>query len=244
MDKRKLTSALPAPLVPRSGTLYRLRSVFGELPPVQRAAAVASGVENQLLLALRNRLQSLDGTQSRSLDESADTLPTLIAADTAGILRDLHQRSIYQTKESATEDLVRTIVQQLVPDELRVLALVSDEGPHAMCHLDVAGRMGKPGYRLRGHLSRIAQESGLMLAQWAPHYLNHMIQLGLLDTGPVVKTLERNYESIENGLAVRALAADVERQAGAKVRFQRLSFSISDLGKTLWTKTLDCRDSD
>ena len=71
-----------------------------------------------------------------------------------------------------------------------------------------------------------------------------MIQLGLLDTGPVVKTLERNYESIENGLAVRALAADMERQAGAKVRFQRLSFAISDLGKTLWAKALDCRDSD
>lgn len=244
MDKRKLTAKLPVPLAPRNRTLHRLRSALGDLPPVQRAAAVAAEVENQLLQALRSRLQSLDGTPSAARPGGDNHLPTLIAADTAGILRDLHHRSIYQTKESATDDLIRTLVQQLVPDELRVLALVSDEQPHAMCHLDVTGRMGKPAYRLRGHLSRIAQESGLMLAQWAPHYLSRMIQLGLVETGPAVKTLVHNYESIENGLAVRALAADIERQAGARVRFQRLSFSISDLGKALWAEALDCRDGE
>ncbi|AZT82463.1 hypothetical protein EHN06_02305 [Marinobacter sp. NP-4(2019)] len=243
MDKRKLTSGLPVPSVPGNRTLLRLRSALGELPPVQRAAAVASEVENQLLLALRNRLQRLDGVASPHAN-SPEITPTLVTADTASILRDLHHRSIYQTKESATDDLIRVIVQQLVPDELRVLALVSDEQPHAMCHMDVMGRLGKPAYRLRGHLSRISQESGLMLGQWAPYYLNHLIQLGLVETGPSFKTLLQNYESIENGLAVRALTADVEGQSGMKVRFQRLSFSISDLGKTLWSKTLDCREND
>lgn len=224
------------------------RSLVGRLANtgLRTATQLYSDVETRVLQVIKDKLEGVEAHSFQSGDAAhgAGPIPLqVLRPDVSLLLADLHQRSIHQTRETAQDDLLRALILQLTPDELRVLALMSDGELHPACHLEAVGRLGKTVYRARSYLSRTAQESGLMLPQWAPTYLQHLLSLGLLKAGPELKPEQTRYETIENGLEVRSVVAELDAAASLKPRFQRFSLGLSDLGDWFWQASLAARES-
>lgn len=206
----------------------------------QIATQLYDEVEHRALQTIKRKLDQVDPDQPAENDASG--LPQLLRPDAHGLLAELYQRSLNQTVDSAWDDLLSLLAQQLVPDELRVLASLSDGEPHPVCHLDAVNRLGTKSLRVRSYLSRTAQESGIMLPEMAPIYLKHLLGLGLLDNGPEVTGHTPRYDTIENGLDVRAAIADLSGNgSNLKPRFQRFSVRLSALGQTFWEASLTAR---
>ncbi|MDX1757767.1 MAG: hypothetical protein R3175_17050 [Marinobacter sp.] len=214
---------------------------------LRTASQLINDVEHRVLQVVKDKLEAVEG-QTDGLPEalrsgSNSVAVQLLRPDPNQLLAELHQRSIHQTYESAQDDLLRSLTLQLVPDELRVLASLSDGDKHPVCHLEAISRLGKSVYRARSFLSRTPQESGIMLPSRAPTYLQHLLSLGLLEAGPELKPEQTKYDTIENGLEIRSVVAELEASPGLKPRFQRFSLGLSDMGRWFWQSSLAARES-
>ncbi|MDX1458133.1 MAG: hypothetical protein R3276_11140 [Marinobacter sp.] len=214
---------------------------------LRTASQLFNEVEHRVLQVIKDKLDSVENPANGLPDPLKSGSPSvpiqLLRPDPNQLLGELHQRSIDQSNKSAQDDLLRSLTLQLVPDELRVLASLSDGDKHPVCHLEAVGRLGKSVYRARSYLSRTPQDSGIMLPERAPTYLHHLLSLGLLEAGPELKPEQSRYETIENGLAVRSVVAELDDTPGLKPRFQRFSLGLSDLGRWFWQSSLAARES-
>lgn len=207
----------------------------------QIATQLYDEVEQRALQSIKRKLDQVDAEPQ---GYNGNTLPQLLRPDAHGLLAELYQRSLNQTADSAWDDLLTLLTQQLVPDELRVLAALSDGDRHPVCHLDAVNRLGTKSFRVRSYLSRTPQESGIMLSDMAPVYLKHLLNLGLLEAGPEVSGHTPRYDTIENGLDVRAAIADLSGNgSNLKPRFHRFSVRLSPLGQRFWEASLIARHS-
>lgn len=203
----------------------RARGWAERLPGAAFAQRQARTVEELLLRELRKRLARLDGDSpgaqagSRSPDDA---------------LRTLMERSLDQRPDTAERDLFLRLIDQLVPDEARIVAALSDGSRIAVCHLDARSRLGGTSIRVLSDASRIGSECGVMLTDRVPYYLEHLHELALLEAGPEDRSLGGKYELIETDSMVRAAITRIESEMKMRAQLTRASAALSPLGLKLW----------
>lgn len=151
-----------------------------------------------------------------------------------GAMQELLQRSVESNRGSSREYLFGTIISQLVPDEARIVAALSDGSRHAAADVVVKKRR-KPAYTALANASTIGRAAGVTTPDNVPTYLRRLHGLGLIEFGPEAENLSTQYEILA--------ADDTVRQArhlaggGRAAKIVRKSIALSPLGREFWAAT-------
>ena len=210
MKKRKSATT------PWAGRLVRqMRQAVARAPGGHYVLDQARAVEDVLFEDLQSQLGGVEShhylpgpaqTSSGDAEGRDKSLQSRFAA--------LADQSLEQTPDSAMARVYGRIVNQLLPDEVRILTALSDGSDIAISHLVArGGRFKNIDHRVMAFLSRVGNESGVMLADAVPHYLTHLFALGLLDGGPEDSSQTAKYEAIENGSEVRSACEKMRKES-------------------------------
>ena len=149
-------------------------------------------------------------------------------------MRELLQRSVEANRGSSREYLFGTIISQLVPDEARILAALSDGSRHAAADVVVKKRR-KPTYTALANASTIGRAAGVTTPDNVPTYLTRLQSLGLIEFGPEAETLSTQYEILAADDTVRQ--ARQQAGGGRAAKLVRKTIGLSLLGREFWAAT-------
>jgi hypothetical protein len=206
----------------------QFRAATSSLPGAERMWRSGDDLQTGLLQGLKQRLDDLEQAPS-------DLEALYPEAEPAELFNDLLHRSVSQQPDTAKTELFLRLVEQLVPDEARLIAALSDGSRRAICHLDATNMLGTSSTRMLSHVSRLGVECGVMLAEHTHVYLGHLQALGLLLTAPEDKSLGTQYELIETDSRVREVIRHIETDLQLRPRISRQTIALSPLGGTLWS---------
>jgi hypothetical protein len=210
----------PLGLLPRAGQAVRT------------GIKVAGWTERQVMSALRTRLEA-----SAPLALSAASTVASSPATMQSKMSSLLDSALSQSSASSRQMLFHKILDQIVPDEARILGALSDGSTSPLLHVYGRTRAGLVGEVVLENASLIGKTANLGLPQLTPTYVSHLLSLGLVETGPEDPALKDEYE---------ILAADISvlkaiKQAGRgpiPARVDRFTLRLSGLGIELWTATM------
>lgn len=122
------------------------------------------------------------------------------------------------------------IIDQLAPDEARILKLLINEGPQGIVYVNKAAPFGIGARELARRLSMIGHEAGLLHSELVPAYIDNLVSHGLVAIRRDALVDEMPYQVIEaQPEVVEALS-----QGGTIFRGQvtRRSVHLTDFGRT------------
>lgn len=154
-------------------------------------------------------------------------------ASAAEAMAQLMEASLDQTETSAREALALRIVRQLVPDEARILAALSDGHSSALVHLGAGPMVGPATQRWMENISPVGREAGVKLVAETSQYVTHLRELGLLESGDEDKSLQLKYQLIEADTEVRKSCEEIEK-SGLRPKFFKRTLRISAAGLAFW----------
>lgn len=192
----------------------------------------AQWAERFVLSALRARLEALDTTarpriEARTGDMKRDGDLTELAART---MEELLAQSLDQSARDSQEQLYMKLLDDLVPDEARILASLSDGSAAALVHVET--RIGEKRRSLE-NASSVGRGAGLTVPRLTPAYVTNLLRLGLVEIGPEASELKLEYETLMADRAVRRALTDAE-VGPVPARVVRRTLRLSDLGRELW----------
>lgn len=150
------------------------------------------------------------------------------------ILEELLQRSLEQTREQAEEDLYSVLLSELVPDEARILALLSSGEPHALVHIGVGAPIGTPGRLVAENFCSVGRPAQVKLQHCVSLYVGHLLALNLVEEGPEDPGLESKYQILEGEREFRDAMARAKAGSRMSVRVVRRTVLMSEMGRRLW----------
>lgn len=214
---------------------------FGLLPRAGQAVRtgfrLASWTERQVMLTLRSRLDA-----AAPLALSA---PTRAAGDavSAGVsvqakMGSLLDRALAQSSTSSRQQLFDKILDQIVPDEARIIGALSDGSASPLIHVYGRTRAGLVGEVVLENAALIGKSANVSLPQLTPTYVGHLLALGLLETGPEDPALKDEYEILAADLTVLQALKKAAR-GPIPARVDRLTLRLSGLGLELWAATTE-----
>jgi hypothetical protein len=188
------------------------------MPGAELAGRQLRRVEDLLITEARKRLDAPTGPTAEL--RYAEPLRVLMA--------ELLDRSVTATRAESEEYLFAVILRQLVPDEARMLAALSDGSAHAVVDVAVRG-----GPTVLANASSLGRTAGIQLPANVPVYLGRLLGFGLAELGPADSALSLHYELLLTDETVRAAEARA-RELG-RPRHIRRSVRIAALGRRFWT---------
>lgn len=227
----------PQPQAPAPSRFVALRDLAASVvkrapvlgPSLQFTERELSRVENLVLRELRHRMDAAGGLDASN--DSASSRSAHLRDDAAReLLAKLLTASIEQSAQEARARLFVSILEQLHPDEARILAALSDGTAYPVMHVVVRGHLGMPGAAVLENASSVGRAAGVALADAVPAYLTHLKGLGLVSVGPESVVLTDGYEILLTEAVVRQALLD----AGGHSRVIRRSLRLSALGRDLW----------
>ena len=209
----------------------RLFGVLEHLPGMALARDLLDGIERDLLQQLKKRLEQLDAPPRTT---SARSRPVAVPARTPGaVLSELLARSTDQTFEESQRSYFMRLLQDIVPDEARILSALSDGTRYPLIDVGHGTRLGVTTERVLRNASSVGKAAGVTWPDAVPRYLSHLRELGLVETEPEDPELGEKYEIVETESAVRDAIARI-RAMGRAPRILRRTLRISELGRALW----------
>lgn len=185
--------------------------------------------ERQVMKTLRSRLESAAPESSARPGESAGPTDDSLGARMRGLL----DRALQQTAAGGTTDLYQALLEQLVPDEARIISALSDGSAATVIHVCGRTRTGSAGEPVLENASLVGRTANLTLPHLTPVYVGHLLSLGLVVIGPEDPQLKADYEILSADDAVRA--AIKEASLGpVPPRLARHTLRLSQLGMDLW----------
>ena len=143
----------------------------------------------------------------------------------------LFQRAVAQSSTGGRLQLFSSLIGQLVPDEARILAALSDGRSAAVVH--VVSRSAR-GRRVLENASSIGRAAGVALPHLVTTYVTHLLHLGLVELGPEEPDLEGEYELLMAETVVREALAQGRRTGRLAPRVVKETVKLSPLGAELW----------
>lgn len=187
----------------------RLLQLPSAAPAVVRSAGPASPEERRTLEYIR--------------DADPGTAPLRSA------MGELLERSVESSRADSRDYLYGTIISQLVPDEARILAALSD-GTH-FAALDVVQKLRRGRTRVvLAHASAVGRQAGLVSPDSTPTYLTRLHGFGLVEFGPEEESLAVQYDI----LATDATVQDARRSVRGSVKLVRKALLLSPFGAQFW----------
>lgn len=147
--------------------------------------------------------------------------------------RALLDRSLQTDPED--EDLAATayvnVIEQMTPDEARIVRLLSQGDGHAVACLHAAPRLGFSGGEVvLEHLSLVGDRAGCHFPDRTPRYVENLLRLGLVRIHDRPVDDNGEYELIELRDDYEAAAAEIESK-GLRPRTERQTLRLTPFGR-------------
>jgi hypothetical protein len=141
----------------------------------------------------------------------------------------LLQRSFELRATSGCQELYERLLGQLVADEARILAALSDGSGAPLVHVRSRGR----GRLLLENASLIGRTAALTLPRMTPVYIGRLRRLELVEVGPQATALNVDYEVLlaERGVRLALKAGELGK---LPARVERRTLRLAPLGRELW----------
>lgn len=192
---------------------------------VVRGARIA---EQTALQLLRDRLQRIEQPSAANTEEATPS------ADLAQGLKRLLDRAVDQNRPQAREAYFRFVLDELLPDEARMLAALADGSAHALIHLGAGPALGGVTHRVLENRSTLPRSAGVAWPDLGPRYIAHLRQLELVETGKEDAGQKTKYEVLEADSLVRAAIERIGKDGGLRPRILRRTLKLSDIGRQFW----------
>jgi len=149
----------------------------------------------------------------------------------------LLERSIDADRGISEDYLYTMILQQLVPDEARILAALSDGTVYPV--MDVASKspLGGNQRMVLKNASSVGKAAGISTPDNVPAYLTRLHRLGLVEFGDEDPSLQVQYEMLSTDKIVKDATDAIEKQKRTSPRLVRRTVMISELGRKFWSAT-------
>jgi hypothetical protein len=192
------------------------------VPGYQLALRQARRAETALLRDVKRRIEEIAATPTSG--EVVDSRARLLA--------ELLNASMDTDPRRSEEQLHLRILRQLLPDEARILAALSDGTRFALVHVYVRGGGGvRPALENACTVGRVA---AVHVNEAVPLYVTHLRQLGLAEEGSAEDLLSDQYALLTSEDVVQRAIADAEGGIRGSKTVRR-TLRISRLGTELWT---------
>lgn len=194
-------------------------------------------VEHLALGELKQRLDRLEQTPSVSVLAVAVSNPHRERGDDAPgmLLRHLQQQSGEQNREQAVDAYYSALLRNMVPDEVRILAALSDGSSYPMIHLQATSGLGLAATPVIEYVSTVGRAAGVLAVELTPLYVRQLAAWGLTESEPEDMAQRVAYEILETDDNVRRAVNRIESR-GERSRVIRRCLRISDYGLALWNR--------
>src|SRR5581483_9437724 len=99
-------------------------------------------------------------------------------------MHDLLDRAVGQDTATSRQELFHKILDQIVPDEARIISALSDGGASPLLNVYARTRAGLAGEVVLENMSLIGRTANLALPHLTPMYVSHLLSLGLVESNP------------------------------------------------------------
>jgi hypothetical protein len=195
---------------------------------IRAGIKVAGWGERQFYGHLRSRM---DATVSP--DSALAAAPPRTPENLDTKMRRLLDRAIEQSTSASRNELFHMIVDQLVPDEARIIGALSDGSASPLLNVYARTRAGLVGEVVLENMSLIAKTANLALPQLTPMYVSHLLSLGLVESGPEDSSMKDEYEILAADIAVLQAIKKAGR-GPIPARVEKYTLRLSGLGLELW----------
>jgi hypothetical protein len=195
---------------------------------IRAGGKIGNWGERQFYRILRSRMEATLPPE-RALSEAA--LRTVESLDTK--MRRLLDRAIEQSTSASRNELFHMIVDQLVPDEARIIGALSDGSASPLLNVYARTRTGLVGEVVLENMSLIAKTANLALPGLTPMYVSHLLSLGLVESGPEDSSMKDEYEILAADIAVLQAIKKASR-GPIPARVEKYTLRLSGLGLELW----------
>jgi hypothetical protein len=167
--------------------------------------------------------------QSAELEERSDDDPATLDAKMHSLL----DRAIGQNTASSRQELFHKILDQIVPDEARIISALSDGSTSPLLNVYARTRAGLGIEVVLENMSLIGKTANLALPQLTPMYVSHLLSLGLVESGPEDTGMKDEYEILAADTAVLGAIKTASR-GPIPARIEKYTLQLSGLGLELW----------
>lgn len=210
-----------------------MASLLDPLGLVPRTVAVAKAglraagwTEQQAMRLLSSRLAA-PGAQPRELESPQPT------ATIDQKMRSLLDRALDQSTGGGQTELFHRIIDQLVPDEARIISALSDGSTAPLVSVRTRTATGGPGKLVLANASLVGRTANLALPHLTPNYVTHLLSLGLVERGPEDPAMKQDYEILmAETYVLRAVRTATRGPLAARV--DKRTLQLTALGRELW----------
>lgn len=197
---------------------------------------VAGWTERQAMRILRDRLDAATSgplalPASPTSNESAPEAPPAATLDAK--LQSLLHRAVEQSTAGGRTELFHKILDQLVPDEARILGALADGSSSPLVNIYGRSRSGGDGSAVLANASLVGRTAHLALPRLTDTYVTHLLVLRLVEIGPEDESKGSDYEI----LMAETFVLDALKKASwgpLPARVERQTLRLSELGRSLW----------
>lgn len=199
-----------------AASMMRHMPVFG--PGIAATQDEFGRVERLLWREVRQRIDHDGAADGANRDRASQLLTELLT------------RAVEQSATQARERLIIRLLEEIEPDEARILAALSDGTTYPLIHVITKTSLGQAGARLLENVSTVGRSAGIALPDYVPIYLARLRRLGLVTVGPESTEHADGYEL----LASDALVREARDTHDGPTRLLRRTLALSPLGRDLW----------
>jgi hypothetical protein len=195
-------------------------------------------IQDAALHEVRRMLDIPDGVAHAATGEEARVMMLVGNSTGPEPLRDamseLLERSVESTRATSREYLYGNIVSQLVPDEARILAALSDGSPYATVDV-VARQLGRNNTRtVLTNASTIGRSAGVSIVDNVPTYLTRLHSFGLIEFGSPDESIAMQFDILAADSVVQAATAAIEAKHQGTPKMVRKTLTMSAFGREFW----------
>lgn len=192
-------------------------------------------VENIALGELKQRLDRLERSPTVSVVAVSVSNPGRGPDAPGTLLASLLAQSGEQSREQAVDAYYASLLRNMVPDQARILAALSDGSAYPMVHLYATSRLGLTAVPIVEYVSSVGRAAGVLGLELTPLYVRQLAQWGLTESAPEDPAQTTAYEILETDDGVRKAIARIDKR-GERSRIVRRSLKISDFGQAMWNR--------
>ena len=152
-------------------------------------------------------------------------------------MTELLARALEQSTSAGKDELFHRILDQIVPDEARIISALSDGSASPLVSVHALSRAGLLGEALIENASLVGRTANVALPALTPTYVGHLLALGLLETGPEDSDLKDEYQILLADSAVLG-AIKTGSRGPLPARVERRTVRLSALGQSLWAASM------
>jgi len=194
---------------------------------VRTGIEAASWGERQIFKAIRSGRDVT--TPAVTVGAPQDEIVESLDAKMHGLL----DRAIEQSTTASRQELFHKILDQITPDEARIISALSDGSASPLLNVYARTRAGLVGEVVLENMSLIGKTANLALPQLTPMYVSHLLSLGLVESGPEDSSMKEEYEILAADTAVLQAIKKASR-GPIPARIENYTLRLSGLGLELW----------